>query len=153
MTVIRITKQFTFEMAHALLGYDGLCKNIHGHSYHFDVTVKGQPNGDSTSPKQGMLIDFGDLKRIVNSEIIDRMDHALVLSTQTDPALLQTLQQHYEKILLVPYQPTTENMLEDFAARLQKKLPPEIQLFSLKLRETDRSYAEWHAQDNTSCES
>ena len=148
MTVIRITKQFTFEMAHALLGYDGLCKNIHGHSYHFDVTVKGLPNGDSTSPKQGMLIDFGDLKRIVNSEIIDRMDHALVLSTQTDPALLQTLQQHYEKILLVPYQPTTENMLEDFAARLQKKLPPEIQLFSLKLRETDRSYAEWHAQDN-----
>ena len=148
MTAIRITKQFTFEMAHALLGYDGLCKNIHGHSYHFDVTVKGQPSKDSTSPKQGMLIDFGDLKRIVNQEVIDQIDHALVLNTQTESTLLKVLQQHYEKILLVSYQPTTENMLEDFAARLQKKLPPEVQLFSLKLRETDRSYAEWYAQDN-----
>ena len=148
MTVIRITKQFTFEMAHALLGYDGLCRNIHGHSYHFDITVKGLPNKDNTSSKQGMLIDFGDLKRIVNQEIIDQMDHALVMNTQTDPTLLQVLQQHYEKILLVPYQPTTENMLKDFAVRLQKKLPPEVQLFSLKLRETDSSFAEWYAQDN-----
>lgn len=148
MAIIRITKQFTFEMAHALIGYDGLCKNIHGHSYHFDVTVKGIPSDDHSSPKKGMLIDFGDLKFIVNREIIHCFDHALVLSQATNPELVKVLQQSYENIRLVPYQPTSENLLADFAERLQKKLPPNVQLFSLRLRETDRSFAEWFAEDN-----
>ena len=148
MAIIRITKQFTFEMAHALSDYDGLCKNLHGHSYHFDVTVKGIPNADPSSPKQGMLIDFGDLKKLVHTEIIAHIDHALVLNDQTEKDLLIILQQHYDKVVLVPYQPTTENLLADFAFKLQKKLPSEVELFSLKLRETDRSFAEWFAEDN-----
>ena len=148
MDIIRITKQFTFEMAHALSDYDGLCRNIHGHSYHFDVTVRGVPNHDSNSPKQGMLIDFKDLKKIVNEEIINPFDHALLLNQNMNAELIQTLQKNDEKIVLVPFQPTTENMLTEFAQRLQKKLPPQVQLFSMKLRETDRSFAEWYAGDN-----
>ena len=153
MSIIRITKQFTFEMAHALSGYDGLCRNIHGHSYHFDVTVKGVPNKDQNSPKQGMLIDFKDLKKIVNEEIIIPLDHALLLNHTTDAELIQTLQKNYNKIVLVPFQPTTENLLAEFAQRLQKKLPSQVQLFSMKLRETDRSFAEWYAEDNSEKES
>lgn len=148
MTKIRITKQFTFEMAHSLMEYDGLCKNIHGHSYHLDVTVIGEPIRDNTSPKLGMIIDFGDLKNIVHKEIIGQLDHALLLNEKSDPELISVLKRHYEKIVLLPYQPTTENLLEDMALRIQKKLPVEVQLFSLRLRETDRSFAEWFASDN-----
>jgi len=65
MAKIRITKQFTFETAHALYGYDGKCRNIHGHSYKLDVTVIGEPITDMDNVKCGMVIDFGDLKHIV----------------------------------------------------------------------------------------
>ncbi len=47
MAIIRITKAFNFEMAHALLGYKGPCKHIHGHSYELFVTVKGKPDRKS----------------------------------------------------------------------------------------------------------
>ena len=69
-----LTKKFAFEMAHALEGYDGKCANLHGHSYHMEVTVKGTKlNAD------GMAIDFGAIKRIVQEQVVDRFDHALVL--------------------------------------------------------------------------
>jgi len=61
--LIRITKEFKFEMAHALKGYDGPCKNIHGHSYELMVTILGYPVVDESSPKLGMVMDFGDLKK------------------------------------------------------------------------------------------
>ncbi len=64
MTHIRITKQFSFETGHALYGYDGKCKNVHGHSYRLDVTVIGSPITDSSNVKYGMVIDFSDLKII-----------------------------------------------------------------------------------------
>ena len=58
-TIIRLTKEFTFEAAHALEGYDGLCREIHGHSYRLFVTVKGTPCADESNPKFGMVMDFG----------------------------------------------------------------------------------------------
>lgn len=143
MSTIRITKQFSFEMAHALLHYDGLCKNIHGHSYKMDVTVTGAPNRNEDSPKVGMVMDFGDLKRIVNETIIEKMDHTLVLNESSDAVLIQSLKSNYEKIVTVPFQPTTENLLQYFAALLQANLPKTVDLFSIRLRETDSSYAEW----------
>ncbi len=60
--MIRITKIFTFETAHVLYNYDGKCKNLHGHSYKLLVTVKGAINYDLSDPKNGMVMDFGDLK-------------------------------------------------------------------------------------------
>jgi len=82
MSNIRITKQFSFETGHALYGYDGKCKNVHGHSYRLDVTVIGTPISDNTNVKFGMVIDFGDLKKIVKDEIVDVFDHATVFMPQ-----------------------------------------------------------------------
>ena len=59
--MIHLTKIFRFEAAHALMGYDGRCRNIHGHSYEMRVTIKGNPIMDDNSPKNGMVMDFGDL--------------------------------------------------------------------------------------------
>jgi 6-pyruvoyltetrahydropterin/6-carboxytetrahydropterin synthase len=134
-------------MAHALLGYDGLCKNIHGHSYTLIVTVIGSPVHDKASPKIGMLIDFKDLKNIIKQKIIDRFDHALVLNSATPKDLTGILMKNYEKIVLLDYQPTTENMIADMAGQIKDLLPGNLQLFSLRLRETPTSYAEWYASD------
>jgi 6-pyruvoyltetrahydropterin/6-carboxytetrahydropterin synthase len=147
MSVIRISKEFTFDMAHALLGYDGLCKNIHGHSYTLVVTVIGSPVRDDTSPKNGMLIDFKDLKNIIKQQIIDRYDHALVLNSSSPKDLLEMLMKNYDKIVLLDYQPTTENMIADMAGQIRNLLPKNLTLFSLRLRETPTSYAEWFAAD------
>lgn len=143
MSIIKITKQFSFEMAHALRNYDGLCRNIHGHSYKMDITLAGKPLQDESSPKNGMVMDFGDLKRLVNEEIISLLDHALVLNAKTDNQLIEVLKQNYEKIVTVEFQPTTENLLNFIAEKIKAKLPGGVTLTCVRLRETDTSYAEW----------
>ncbi len=143
---IRLSKEFSFEMAHALKDYDGKCKHIHGHSFKFIVTVIGKPLEDNKSPKNGMVIDYGDLKKIVNLHIVDEYDHALVLPEESK--LLNRLKGSEMKIISVPFQPTSEKMLVHFAKMLQNELPKSLKLFSLKLHETATSYAEWFAEDN-----
>ena len=147
MSIVRISKEFNFDMAHALLGYDGLCKNIHGHSYTLVVTVTGAPVNDVNSPKNGMLIDFKDLKVMIKDRIIERFDHALVLNSATPDEVINLLQNNYDKVVLLDYQPTTENMISDFAGQIKSLLPSHLKLYSLRLRETPTSYAEWYAGD------
>ena len=148
MSKIRITKHFDFETAHALYGYDGKCKNIHGHSYQLYVTIIGTPIHDKTNPKNGMVLDFGDLKKIVKNEIVDVFDHAIVLNKNSPHYdLAKQIQDHASRIILVEYQPTSENMIVDFAQKISKKLPVFVALHSLKLYETQNSYAEWFASD------
>ena len=97
----------------------------------------------------GMVMDFGDLKRIVNGEIVDRLDHSFVLrDSAQNTELLNALGTKFSKVVLVDYQPTCENMLADFASRLQKALPANVELHSLRLHETATSYAEWYCEDN-----
>lgn len=145
--MIRLTKIFNFEMAHALYGYDGPCKNIHGHSYELEVTIGGSPLNDPNNPKHGMIMDFSDLKAIVKGQIIDRLDHALLLNGNSPHRNIPELDSNFEKVTFVDYQPTCENMLLDFMNRIRSLLPAHVKLMSLKLKETPTSYAEWHACD------
>jgi 6-pyruvoyltetrahydropterin/6-carboxytetrahydropterin synthase len=135
-------------MAHALWNYDGVCKHIHGHSYKLFVTIVGKPIGDPENIKQGMVMDFGDLKRIVKSVIVDDFDHALVLNSEMPDVLVDELKQNFERIILVDYQPTSELMVADFAERIRERLPDGLELKHLLLRETVTSYAEWYADEN-----
>ncbi|MCF8713498.1 6-carboxytetrahydropterin synthase [Joostella atrarenae] len=149
MSNIRITKQFNFETGHALYGYDGKCRNVHGHSYKLSVTVIGTPITDTSHVKLGMVIDFGDLKKIVKEDIIDVFDHATVFNKNTPhKELAEELSVRGHNVILVDYQPTSENMVIDFAEKIQKRLPEHIDLHSIKLQETETSFAEWYASDN-----
>jgi 6-pyruvoyltetrahydropterin/6-carboxytetrahydropterin synthase len=149
MSTIRITKRFNFETGHALYGYDGKCKNVHGHSYKLSVTVSGKPINDSSNVKFGMVIDFSDLKKIVNEEIVDVFDHATVFNKNTPHVeLAKELMDRGHEVLLVDYQPTSEMMVIDFATKIKKRLPKNIKLHSIKLQETDTSFAEWYASEN-----
>ncbi len=149
MSRIRITKQFNFETGHALYGYDGKCRNVHGHSYKLSVTVIGSPITDKSNVKYGMVIDFSDLKKIVQEEIVHKFDHATVFNQNTPHIeLARELESRGHDVILVDYQPTSENMVIDFAQRIKNRLPQNIQLFALRLQETESSYAEWFQSDN-----
>lgn len=147
MSIIRITKEFQFEMAHALLGYDGPCKNIHGHSYKLDVTVKGEVKEDTSDSDEGMVVDFGVIKDIVKELIVDEYDHSLVLNEKMKIDATQF--EFMNKLIIVPFQPTCEKLLIHYSELIISRLPSHIQLHSLLLRETPTSYAEWFAEDNS----
>ena len=152
MPTLSITKIFTFEAAHALLGYDGLCANIHGHSYRLEVTVCSpaldsvEPGryieSDKADPKNGMLFDFSELKKCVNQSIVDVFDHALILNREGNAEIGEMLKTRYQKVFCVPFQPTSENLLLDFAQRLQSVLPEKIRLKRMRLYETATSYTD-----------
>ncbi len=147
--MMEVTKEFSFEMAHALEGHDGACSRIHGHSYRLWVTAGGEPepSGDEASPKQGMVVDFGDLKRIVNERIISRFDHAFVVRRTVDnSALVDAMAAHYDGVRVVDWQPTSENLVRHFVELLRPCLPAGVTLRAVKLSETATSYAEWIAQ-------
>lgn len=150
MAKTRLTKEFSFEAAHALEGYDGKCREIHGHSYRLFVTVAGLPCDDPNDPKYGMVMDFGDLKRLVCDEVVDRLDHAFVMrrSPRAETIAKALAGAAFRNIVLTDYQPTCENMLADFARRIAARLPRNIELHSLRMYETATSYAEWFADDN-----
>jgi len=146
--VIRITREFSFEMAHVLQNYDGPCRNVHGHSYRLFVTLSGIPVSDAENPKNGMVMDFTDLKNIVVGKIVNRFDHAVVISSDFNREKRKMMENTFGNTVVVDYQPTCENLVADFAGILKNELPAGISLHSLRLYETAKSYAEWFAADN-----
>ena len=144
---IRVTKEFDFEMAHALDCHDGKCHNIHGHTYELAVTFIGVPIDLQGTPKDGMVIDFADLKAIVKDQVVDVFDHALVLrNTSRFVGVIDS--ELNERLMLVSYQPTCENLLAHMVSIIKKHLPKDVELHHVMLRETNTSYAEWYASDN-----
>ncbi len=129
-----LTKKFTFEMAHALDGYNGKCANLHGHSYHLEVTIES-----NSLDADGMAMDFGSIKKTVQNTIVDRFDHALVLK---EDSTLGTFNAPLPNMIKVPFNPTTENLLIHFAELLMPMMPEGVRLYSLRLAETDTSIAE-----------
>lgn len=149
MSKIRVTKKFHFEMAHALYQYDGICRNIHGHTYHLEVTLLGEIQNAAGNPKDGMVIDFGILKKLVEAKIVRVFDHALVVNSLFQPDSIEAFKKATERLVVVDFQPTTENLVLHFSEILQQEIPSNVSLFSMRLYETENSFAEWFASDNT----
>ena len=146
MNKIRITKEFKFEMAHALHGYDGLCKNIHGHSYRLWVTVIGDIQEVPGHRKNGMVLDFDVIKKVVKKTVVDKYDHSLVINGKSPHANVDF--SAFEKVFHLEYQPTSENLVVDFANLIKEELPDNIKLYKVILSETATSFAEWNCNDN-----
>ncbi len=139
--MIQITKIFHFEMAHAIHGYEGACKNIHGHSYELHVSVCAANGNRDYIPAPGFVVDFSEIKKIVNKTVIEKFDHKLVLSEtflSVNPSF--ALQ---ENLVSWQMEPTVENMLVFMMKNLSAHFPASLLLAALKLYETKNSYAEW----------
>jgi 6-pyruvoyltetrahydropterin/6-carboxytetrahydropterin synthase len=103
---------------------------------------------DKENVKYGMVIDFGDLKKIVQEEIVEIFDHATVFNKNTPHKdLAITLKNNGHKVIMADYQPTCELLVIDFANKIKNRLPSNILLHSLKLQETESSFAQWYEKD------
>ncbi|MDE3253624.1 MAG: 6-carboxytetrahydropterin synthase [Bacteroidota bacterium] len=143
--MLQITKIFHFEMAHAIYGYEGPCKHIHGHSYELHVTVSSCKPVSGFLPDPGFEVDFADIKRWVTECVINRLDHALVLSASFQRA--NPGPWHHEKLVTWPAEPSAENLLLFMVDALNGHLPAGTHLARLLLYETKNSYAEWLNDD------
>ena len=141
--MLSVTKIFYFEMAHAIHGYRGACKNIHGHSYELHVSVASNKIYEGYFPAPGFVIDFKELKKTVTSAIIENLDHKLILSR--DFLSAHSLISTQENLVTWEEEPTAENLLVFISQKLFNIFPAEIKLVKLKLYETKDSYAEWRA--------
>ena len=113
-----ITKQFRFEAAHSLPNHDGKCKNLHGHSYLLEVTISGEILKEG--PKEGMIMDFADLSKIVENEIINPWDHQFLNN-------------------IVPFMTTAENLAQECFHRLQIQ---NLNVSRIRLWETSKCFVE-----------
>ena len=139
---VRISKTFSFDMAHSLYNHDGACRHIHGHTYKLDIVLSGMPMQRKGHPKDGMVMDFKDLKNIVKKEVIGVFDHALVLNDRYKEKYSDLLEDDFGKILFVPFQPTCENLLLEIKNRIKSGLSSDLELHSVRLHETPTSFAE-----------
>jgi 6-pyruvoyltetrahydropterin/6-carboxytetrahydropterin synthase len=146
---ISIIKEFTWDMAHMLAGHDGLCKNLHGHTYKIRVEVSkasGNVEEDTANHEKGMVMDFSSLKRIVQKLIVEPLDHAFMYwRHSTDPLehqIADLLKKSGRKIAEVDYRPTAEEMAISFMDLLSSHLvEANINVISIELWETPTSFA------------
>lgn len=137
--MFRVSKEFSFDMAHILDGHDGKCRNLHGHTYKLQVEVSGDLY--QQGPKKGMVMDFADLKDIVKTLILEPMDHAFIYDTSSEreckiAALLNELN---SKTFGMPTRTTAEEMARFIFNRLKSELP----LSAVRLWETPTSFCEY----------
>ena len=134
--IIKIAKEFHWEMAHRLPYHRSGCQNIHGHSYRMFVEIEGIP-GDN-----GMLMDYGDMKALVKP-LVDELDHAFLCSN-SDEVMKPFLESSKLKAVYVDFFTTAENLSFYFIKKIKEKLVPYKNITALKVRiqETTSSYAE-----------
>ena len=132
-----VTKSVKFDAAHILTNHQGLCKNLHGHTYRVDVSVT-QPDDDP----RDMVIDFKDLKSVATSVICDRFDHAFIYSTASEgeSEIASVVEKHGMRTVALPFRSTAENLARYFFGELKPRIPG---LTSVKVWETADSCAEF----------
>ncbi|MBN6062845.1 6-carboxytetrahydropterin synthase QueD [Aggregatibacter actinomycetemcomitans] len=139
--MFKVSKEFSFDMAHLLDGHDGKCQNLHGHTYKLQVEVRG--NLYQEGAKQGMVIDFSDLKKTVNHAILEPMDHAFIYdqTSERESKIAALLQQLDSKTFGVPFRTTAEQLAQFIFNQLkyQNNLP----VSAVRLWETLTSFCEY----------
>ena len=135
--MITVTKTVRFDAAHVLTNHQGLCKNLHGHTYRVDVSV-AQAADDGCD----MVIDFKDLKAIANEVICDRFDHAFIYNTESagEKEIAAVVEKNGMRTVAIPFRSTAENLAKMFYGELKNRIPG---LAAVKVWETADSCAEY----------
>jgi 6-pyruvoyltetrahydropterin/6-carboxytetrahydropterin synthase len=148
MNTIRISYTCPFYASHSLQAADGHYKPIQANYYRLRVTLLGNPQQETAPGQQGLVMHFDDLKRFIEAFVVKPWEWALLLHKDAPEGLIESWKRIDKKLVLLPYQPTCENLLLDIRTTLIEHLPPGVSLHSLRLSETDNSYVEWNAADN-----
>ena len=136
--MITVTKTVRFDAAHVLTNHQGLCKNLHGHTYRVDVSV-----AQAADDGRDMVIDFKDLKTIANEVICDRFDHAFIYNTESagEKEIAAMVEKNGMRTVAIPFRSTAENLAKMFYNELKERIPG---LSAVKVWETADSCAEYH---------
>jgi len=133
--VMKIAKEFHWEMGHRLPEHFGLCKNIHGHSYKMIVEFEGELD------ERGIVIDFYDVEKIINP-IIEKLDHAFMVKDD-DQITVEFLEKLDSKKVVVDFFATVENICIYISDKIIKSnLPKNIKFIKVRVYETSEDYAE-----------
>lgn len=138
--MLSITKIVRFEAAHVISSYRGPCGNIHGHSYELHITING-----TMSHKTTMLMDFSELKKLINKAVIKDFDHALLL--KRNAVNLAASKNVATKLCWLEEEPTAEFLVVYIAGQLRPLLPEQVLLKRVRLYETDSCYADWETDE------
>ena len=132
---MKIAKEFRWEMGHRLPDHFGKCKNIHGHSYKMLVEFSGELD------KSGMIIDYYDVKKIINP-VIEKLDHAFMVN-KNDKVVLDFLEKMDSKRVVVDFESTAENICKYLLNEVSKtSLPENVKEIKVRVQETTKDYAE-----------
>jgi 6-pyruvoyltetrahydropterin/6-carboxytetrahydropterin synthase len=135
--MIEVTKTIRFDAAHILTNHQGLCKNLHGHTYRIDISVR-----QSDENKSDMVIDFKDLKLIASEVVCERFDHAFIFNTESpgECEIAEVLKKNGMRTVAIPFRSTAENLSRFFYRDLKALIPG---LAAVKVWETADSCAEY----------
>ena len=138
--MITVTKTVRFDAAHVLTNHQGLCKNLHGHTYRVDVSV-----AQAEDDERDMVIDFKDLKGIANEVICDRFDHAFISNTESagEKEIAAVVEKNGMRTVAIPFRSTAENLAKMFYNELKSRVPG---LSAVKVWETAASCAEFRCR-------
>lgn len=137
--MLSVTKIFTFEAAHAISNYKGDCQHIHGHSYKLYISITAKKLNNSQ-----MVIDFKDLKLLVNLHILNKLDHTLMLKKS---AYNKSIIKNYSgKLLWLKFEPTAEYLVLYIKNILEAQLPKRLSINKIVLYETENSFVEWQSE-------
>lgn len=141
--MLEITIKVEWDMGHRLPNHGGQCRNLHGHRYVAEVTLRGPVKSAAGEPDEGMLIDFGPAKELVRLHLQDR-DHRFLIS-HSDPLLPDM--ERLPGVIVVPYVPTAENMAADLLRQLRQdalalRAFQGVAIAKLRLYETPTSWAD-----------
>ena len=101
--MFRVSREIDFCYGHRLLNYDGKCRYLHGHNGRAVIVIEAESLDD-----RGMVLDFGDIKRIVSTWIDETLDHRMILHRE-DP-VVPLLKKMGEPMYLMDLNPTAENI-------------------------------------------
>lgn len=145
LALMEITRRFEFDAGHRVKHHKSKCRNLHGHRYVLEVTLKGeiiQTYGDSS---QGMVMDFGDIKDLINEHFVEQLDHAFIV-WEDDESVLNFLRHDGHKHVVVPFVPTAENLVvyakENVSALIEEHTGGRVTVSRIRLYETPNSWAD-----------
>lgn len=155
--MLTVTKDFTWDSSHMLYGHNGLCKNVHGHTYKMQVEVSRLGNNstiDFPITSEGMVVDFKNLKQMVEDKIISKLDHAFITSctqagcvqeAETEYQIVNVLEENGLKVFYLGVRPTAENMAIEFASVIDRNIEATmgLKLVSITIWETPTSFAKY----------
>lgn len=148
--MVEITRTFEWDMGHRVTNHASLCRNPHGHRYKAEVTITSDLNTEHGGSQEGMVLDFGIFKSVVNATIVEHLDHSFMYWLEDDVMAAFALQQPNLRLIGVPFVPTAECIaayIGDELIRRFKKNLPQGRLISVTVFETPNCKAIWRPDD------